>query len=130
MYLDRSRIRDGRVEELRAAITGLVAFIQEREPQLLYYGFHIDEEASRMTVVAVHPDAESLDLHMKVGGEAFGHFSRFIEMDGIEVYGEPGQEATEALRAKAKALGPAASVVVRPSTAGFTRIGSASVSFR
>jgi hypothetical protein len=41
------------------------------EPQLISYGFFIDEEASRMTVIAIHPDAASLELHMETGGPRF-----------------------------------------------------------
>lgn len=71
VYIDRSRIRPGKIGEVRQAIDELVAFIDAREPQLLHYGFYLDEESSRMTVVAVHPDAASVELHMEVGAEAF-----------------------------------------------------------
>ena len=71
VYIDRSRIRPVKLEDLKPAIEELVQFIDEREPQLLSYGFYLDEDQSRMTVVAVHPDAASVEFHLEVGGEAF-----------------------------------------------------------
>lgn len=124
VYIDRSRIRPGKLEELKPAIEDLVQFIEEREPQLLSYGFHLDEDQSRMTVVAVHPDAASVELHMEVGAEAFRGFADLIEMEGIEVYGEPTDRMMEQLQRKAESLGEAGRVVVDRRHAGFARLHS------
>lgn len=64
--------------KVRGAQTGvedLVELIEAQEPQLLSHGFHLDEDESRMTVVAVHPDAASVELHMEIGGETFRRHS-------------------------------------------------------
>lgn len=124
VYIDRSRIRPGKLEELKPAVDELVEFIRAREPQLLSYGFYLDEEESRMTVVAVHPDAASVELHMEVGGEAFRGFADLIEMEGIEVYGEPTDRMVELLEQKATALGEAGRVVVDRQHAGFARLAT------
>ncbi|HLG01901.1 MAG TPA: hypothetical protein VI916_15675 [Acidimicrobiia bacterium] len=122
VYIDRSRIREGCVDDLRAAIADLVEFIDAREPQLLYYGFFVDEKNGAMTVVAVHPDSASLELHMKIGAAAFRTFADFIEMERIEVYGEPSDDVVAQLHTKARDLGRAGSVVIHPRRAGFTRL--------
>lgn len=122
VYIDRSRIRPGRLEEVRNGVAELVDFIGEREPQLLYYGFHIDEEAGRMTVVAVHPDAASVEYHMDVGAQAFRQFADLIDMEGIEVYGEPTDRMLEQLEQKARDLGEDGSVQVAGRHAGFARM--------
>lgn len=123
LYIDRSRIRPGKLEDLKRAISKLVEFIEAREPQLMSYGFYLDEQASRMTVVAVHPDASSVELHMEVGGEAFRGFAEFIEMEAIEVYGELTDRVLEQLQQKADALGDNGRVVVERLHAGFSRLG-------
>jgi hypothetical protein len=56
VYIDRSDIREGAIEELRSGVRWIVEFIDSREPQLITYGFYIGEDAGRMIVVAVHPD--------------------------------------------------------------------------
>lgn len=124
VYIDRSRIRPGKLAELKEAIDELVEFIRAREPQLLYYGFHLDEDAGRMAVVAVHPDPASVEYHMEVGGPAFRGFAHLIEMEGIEVYGEASGRMLEQLREKAAALGDEGRVVVQHRHAGFERLGA------
>lgn len=121
VYLDRSDIRPGALTELRQAVAQLVAFVEEREPQLLAYGFHIDEQTSTMTLVAVHPDAASLEFHLRIGEPEFRKVGEFITLRAIEVYGDLGQEALRLLHEKAEMLG-GASVTVRPPTMGFARI--------
>ena len=122
IYIDRSRIRSGSLGELKRAIPELVDFIETSEPQLISYGFYLDEQASRMTVVAVHPDADSLGLHMQVGAAAFRGFAEFIEMEAIEVYGELTNGVLEQLQQKADALGESGQVVVDRLHSGFSRM--------
>ena len=71
VYLDRSDIRAGRLDDVKAAIRALMDLVGGREPQLIAYSFYIDEPALRMSVVAVHPDAASLELHLSVGAPGF-----------------------------------------------------------
>lgn len=107
------------------AVSALVEFVEQREPRLLSYAFHIDPESSTMTVVAVHPDRTSLQLHLDVGGPEFRKVGEFIELRQIEVYGDPGPILRELLDQKARMLGREAQVVVRDRTAGFARLGLA-----
>jgi hypothetical protein len=57
VYIDRSEILDGKLEELKKGINELVEFVDASEPRLVSYSFFINEEAMRMTVVAIHPDS-------------------------------------------------------------------------
>jgi hypothetical protein len=100
----------------------LVEFVEQREPQLVAYAFHIDPDSSTMTVVAVHPDSASLQLHLEVGGPEFRKVGEFIELRQIEVYGDPGSMLRQLLDQKARMLGREARVVVRDRTAGFARL--------
>jgi hypothetical protein len=120
IYVDRSAVREGQVEQVRSAIDGLVAFINEHVPQLLFYGFYLDEEVGRMTVIAVHPDVESLEFHMDVGGPAFREFTELIRLEAIEVYGSISEKALEQLRQKAADLG-GARLTITPRHGGFSR---------
>lgn len=125
VYIDRSRIRPGKLSDLRDAIDDLVRYIEEREPQLIHYGFYIDEAGSRMTVIAVHPDTASVELHMEVGGPAFRGFAELIEMEGIEVYGSTSGRMLDQLNEKVATLGEHGRVVVGDLHAGFARVAAA-----
>ena len=123
VYVDRSDVRPGVVPALRDAVMRLVAFVEEREPQLAAYAFHIDEPELRMWVVAVHPDEASLKLHLEIGGPEFRKVGEFIVLRAMDVYGEIGEDVLTLLREKARVLGGAggATVAVHPPAAGFAR---------
>src|ERR671931_1362710 len=97
VYIDHSDIRAGAIDELRAGVRRLVEFIDAREPRLITYGFYIDEDAQKMTVVAVHPDSASLELHMDVGGEEFRKLGHLLRLTGIQCYGRPSERALHQL---------------------------------
>lgn len=105
VYIDTSDIVAGNLDEVKRRITDLVRFVEEAEPQLISYAFFLDDDEAVMTVVAVHPDAESLELHMKVGAEHFRGFAGLIEQRAIDVYGQPNDAVMGLLREKANMLG-------------------------
>lgn len=125
VYIDHSDIREGSLEELKAGIRRLVDLIDAREPQLIAYGFYIDEETATMTVVAVHPDSASLELHMDVGAEEFRKLAHLVTLTAIECYGRPSEGALEQVRHKAAILGDGGAIVSIGRFAGFTHFASA-----
>ena len=124
VYIDHSDIRKDSIQELEAGVQRLVEFIDAREPRLISYGFYIDEDAAKMTVVAVHPDSASLELHMDIGSREFGKLAHLLTLTAIECYGRPSEKALEQLRRKAATLGNGATVVSVGRSAGFMRLTS------
>lgn len=120
VYIDHSDIHEGRLEDLKEGIRRLVDFIETHEPQLTAYGFHLDEDAARMTVVAVHPDTASLELHLGIGNEEFRKLGEMITLRQIRVFGPVSDRAREMLEQKAEMLGGSVSVSER--FAGFARL--------
>ena len=122
VYIDSSEIRSGKLADLKAAIKEAVAYVDANEPQLVSYGFFLSENDTRMTVVAVHLDAASMDYHMKIGSPVFRRFREFITLSRIEVYGDVPDTVLEKLREKAEMLG-SGRVLVHNLHAGFARFG-------
>ncbi len=121
VYIDHSDIR-GDVQELKSGISALVGFVEANEPQLISYGFYVDDAARKMTVVAVHPDAASLVFHVEVAGAEFRKLAHLITLRGIDVYGKLDDKALELVGQKAAALGDAGSVTVHERSDGFSRM--------
>jgi hypothetical protein len=119
-YIDTSSIREGKLAELKAAMTDLAAFVEANMPRLISYGFFLDEARTQMTVVAIHPDSASLEFHMDVGGAEFRKFADLIDLVRIQVYGKVSDAVLERLQQKARMLGTGA-VVTHDYHAGFTR---------
>lgn len=122
VYIDRSEILEGRLQELKLAINELVELVEANELQLIAYNVYLNEDGTQMTVVHVHPNSASLAFHMKVAGPAFPKFAEFIKLMTIDVYGKPSDDLLEQLREKAKVLGNG-TVVVHKLEAGFARFG-------
>jgi quinol monooxygenase YgiN len=122
VYIDRSRVGPGKLEQLKDGIRRLVEFVERREPRLISYGFFLDEEQLRMTVIAIHPDSASLELHMEIAGPEFRKLRELVELTEIEVYGRPSERALVQLQEKARMLGTGGQVTVLASDAGFARV--------
>jgi len=120
VYVDTSAIREGKLDQLELAMRALAAFVEANVPQLIFYGFFLDEDRTLMTVVAVHPDSASLEFHMDVGREQFRKFADLITLLKIEVYGDVSHAVLERLQQKAQMLG-GATVEVHEFFSGFTR---------
>src|SRR5688572_5651988 len=101
VYIDTSAIREGKNEQLEVAMKDLAAFVETNVPQLISYGFFLDEDRKQMTVVAVHPDSASLEFHMEVGNAEFRKFADLIDLTRIEVYGHISDAVLERLHLKA-----------------------------
>jgi hypothetical protein len=122
VYLDHSAIRSPDVEGLRQAVTNLTEFVRAREPQLLVYGFAIDEALATLRVVAVHPDSASLATHLAIGGPEFRKVGAFIDLQLIDIFGRPSAAVLKQLEQKAAMLGASARVSVHELTSGFERL--------
>jgi len=121
VYVDTSEVREGRLEELKAAMDDLAEFVEVSEPRLLAYHVYFSEDGARMTVLHINPDSASLEFHMKVAGPKFPPIGEFINMLAIDVYGHPDAALLERLRQKTALLGRGV-VRVHELHAGFARV--------
>jgi quinol monooxygenase YgiN len=120
VYVDTSDVREGALDELKAAMKELVDFVEANEPRLIAYNVYFSDDGTRMTVVHVHPDSASLEYHMEVAGPAFRQFVELVTLSSIHIYGEPSEKLLKQSHEKARLLGRGAVVVDAPQ-AGFSR---------
>jgi hypothetical protein len=120
LVVDSSDIREGKLEEVKAGVAELVAFVEANEAEPLAYDIYFDAAGTLMTVVQIHPDAASLERHLTVAGPLFRGFAELLTLARVDIYGEAGEAALEQIRGKAQLLGNAP-VVVHDLHAGFTR---------
>jgi hypothetical protein len=64
--------------------------VQRSRSQVLGFNFYLNDDETEATIVQVHPDAESMLVHMEVAAE---HITKgtdeLLETKDIQVYGEP-----------------------------------------
>ncbi len=120
VYVDRSDVHEGAVEEVKALIKELVDFIDDNVPKAIAYHIYLDEPGTQMTVFQIQPDSAAMEFHMEVGGPVFRKFRDLITLRTIDVYGNPSESLLDQLHQKAKMLGDG-TVVVHELQAGFSR---------
>lgn len=121
VYVDSSEIVAGKLDEVRMLIKELADFIEANEPKLLAYHVYVDEIGKSMSIFQVHADSWSLERHMEIGMPIFLKFQGYIDLNRIDLYGEPSQGLRDVLKAKAESLGSRGSVVIHSFEAGFSR---------
>ncbi len=123
LVVDSSDIHVGKLEEVKAGVVDLVAFVEENEAEPLAYDIYFDEAGTRMTVVQIHPDSASLERHLAVAGPVFRRFTDLLKLREVDVYGDASEAALEQIRGKAQLLGDAP-VRVHDLYAGFSRFAA------
>jgi hypothetical protein len=118
--VDVSDVPEGKLEELKTLMKELVEFVEATEPRPIAYQMFLDQAGTKMTVIQVHPDSESMELHMEVAASLFPRFSDLLTLLRIDIYGEPSDELVRRMRQKGRLLGDAP-VVEHRLHAGFTR---------
>ena len=120
VYIGTYTIKNGRLEECKQRLGELVDLVETNEPRLLAFHIYLDEQGSRIGVVQVHPDADSMEFHLKVVSEHLtGAFEYLETTQSEQLYGAPSHTLAETLRAYAE---PGVPVTFMPvHEVGFTR---------
>ena len=123
VFVDTSDIHEGRLDDVRAAVAELAAFVEANEADPIAYQVFFSEDGRRMTVVQVPPDSASMERHMELAGPVFATFADLLTLRTMDVFGTPSEKVLDHLRRKAELLG-AATVAVHDLQAGFERFGA------
>jgi len=105
VYIDTSYVHDGKQKQLKLLMKDLQAFVKSNMPRIISYTFFLNDDESKMVVVAIHPDSDSLEYHLNTGNEKFRKFKEYIELQKIQVYGKITKSVIERLQKKAQMLG-------------------------
>jgi len=120
VYVDTSKIREGKFDKLKMAMKDLAAFVEANMPRILSYAFFLNDNQTQMTVVAIHPDSASLEFHLDTGAAEFRKFATILNLLKIDVYGRVSESVISRLEEKAEALG-SGTLTIHEFYAGFTR---------
>ena len=123
IFIGTHRVREGKLEEFQRWFADFIAGIVEpSEPRLLSFQAYVDHAANEVTVVQVHPDAESMMYHMSLIPDHVGAaYSEYLERESTwQIYGIPRAGVLEMVQQLA---GDATkSLTVQEPFAGFTRL--------
>ena len=125
IFIGTHMLKDGKLESFQADSKALAEVVESSEPRMIAFNVFANEEGTEVSVVQVHPDAESMMLHMQVVRQ---HISEAYA-DSLDatasmlVYGPPSDEVLGMMTHLASDGTP---VSVKPRhLAGFTRSAAA-----
>jgi hypothetical protein len=94
IYVSTWRIKEGRLEDYRRFSRELMEHFEAKEPQIVAFNMFLNEDETEMTSIQVHPDAASMESHLRVLTDVLGEEMKewveradFLEPKHIEVYG-------------------------------------------
>jgi len=124
IFIATNRLKAGKLDDERARVPGLVDFIEANEPRLIAFNEYVKDEGTEVAVVQVHPDADSMATHMKVGKEHFAEaYAEYLEPEStLQIYGTLKGDLIEAMSAAAQTEADENSVTIREAFAGFDRL--------
>ncbi|MBX7442240.1 MULTISPECIES: hypothetical protein [unclassified Arthrobacter] len=90
VYLSTYTVRPGHLDEALEACREVAGLVESREPRMLVFQFFADEQGRQITVLQVHPDAESMANHMALVSEHLARSGSWIEsFSNTTVLGQP-----------------------------------------
>jgi hypothetical protein len=123
IFIATNELRPGAVEAEAQRARDFAEFVEANEPQLLAFHEYVDEASSEVTIIQVHPDASSMELHLQLVREraAQAFQQTLVQTTRVQVLGTPSEEMLRSLHRQA-GDGFALSVAGRH-LGGFTRAG-------
>ena len=117
VFISHSRVREGKLEELRRFLRTGAPLLEAGKPRTQAFLAYLDVDAETLSIVHVFPDADAMATHIEGAAERTEASSEFIETGTIDVYGAPSDDVLAVLRGN-----PAISLNLRPTyVAGLLR---------
>jgi hypothetical protein len=103
IFIATNRLKAGRLHLERDRVPSLVEFIEANEPRLIAFNEYVNEAEDEVTVVQVHPDAESMEAHLEIVGQrAQEAYAQTLDATvHIQVFGRTTQAILDTLRQQA-----------------------------
>ena len=90
IFITKHGVKPDRHADLERLTADFLEFVEANEPRMLALDAYLDDAGKMLTLVQVHPDAESMDFHLQVAGDRIHQAFDVVGNDGVEVYGSPG----------------------------------------
>jgi quinol monooxygenase YgiN len=81
IYVGTTRVKRGRLSELRRQLADLAEFVETNEPRMIAFHTFLDEPGEKLSIVQVHPDSAWMEFHMKVNAKHFA--TAFDNLDAV-----------------------------------------------
>jgi len=125
IFIATHKIKPGKGEAFKKYFAHFSSDVVEpAEPRLHSFYGYTAPDSDYVTVVQVHPDADSMRTHMKVGMEHFATaYAEYLEAESsMQIYGNLSEDLIRAISAAAQTDGDDSNVTILQPFAGFDRL--------
>lgn len=113
------RIKEGKLEDFRRLNRQIVELVEKNEPRVIAFHALLSEDGERVAGMQFHPDAASMEFHLRVVRQATAEAADVLEIEEFKVLGQ----SSEVIEGLMKAMGEAGVKVehLPVHVGGFTR---------
>lgn len=124
IFIATNRLKTGTFDAEANRVPDLADFIETNEPRLIAFNEYANDDRTEVAVVQVHPDAESMELHIAIVAARAAHaYEATLDATvSIQVFGTPSDAALATLSRQAGSGVPL--TVHKHHLGGFTRASS------
>jgi hypothetical protein len=121
VFISHLRIKEGQRDAYLRLQREVTPRLEADKPSTLAFLAFLSEGATRVTIVHLFADAESMDLHFEGADERSKVAYEVVVPEGWEIYGKPSRQAHDTMREAAASAG--VTLTVDPEyAAGFLRL--------
>jgi hypothetical protein len=123
VFVSHFKVKEGRSDNMRDLSNQIARAMEAGRPCTVGFLFYVEQAGTRMSIIHVFPDAESMELHFAGADERSSAAYEYVDPDGWEIYGKPSEAVLEQMRREAASAG--VGLDLQPEfLAGFLRLGS------
>jgi quinol monooxygenase YgiN len=108
IFIGTHTLREGKLQDFKQQWQELLEMVEAKEPRLIAFHAYVNEDGTELTIVQVHPDADSMGFHMQVVRDHISeaHQSVVEKTERIDIYGNPSDTVLEMIRQVAESEAP------------------------
>ena len=120
IFIGTHTIREGKLEDFKKSCGELLEVVEANEPRLIAFNFYTNEDQTEVSIVQVHPDADSMLFHMQLAHEHINQATEeLLDTRDMQIYGTPNDAVLGMIKELSQAGVP---LIVKPNhLGGFTR---------
>jgi hypothetical protein len=94
VFISHSRVRDGRLGDLREFLASGGPRLEADKPKTLAFLPYLSDDGTELAIVHLFADAASFTLHLEGIAERSAAADAFIETLGFDIYGDSAPESS------------------------------------
>lgn len=115
IFISHQRIKEGKLEDYKKYYLQVASMTEATKPGTAAHLAYLNDEGTKVSIVHIFSDAESMELHMKGVDELAKKAYQYIEIESFEIYGRPSDKV---LAGMMQIAGAGVTLDIKPQSVG------------